>query len=210
MLDLRRLAWDKLTGLLIVMALHAVGLYALWHYQIRLAPQEALTVFVNFINPPPLVKQEEPPKPKPRPKPVEPEPPPPMPQQIVVEAPVVLPEEPVAPPPPPEPVIETPLEPLQPVQLTTELSVACPERTPPVYPAASRRMGEEGRVVLWVELDEQGRVNATRVDKSSGSSRLDDAALAAVKTWRCTPATRDGMPVRAVALQPFLFILEGR
>jgi protein TonB len=30
-----------------------------------------------------------------------------------------------------------------------------------------------------------------------------------VKTWRCRPAKRDGQPVRAVALQPFNFILEG-
>jgi protein TonB len=65
-------------------------------------------------------------------------------------------------------------------------------------------------VVLWVELDEQGRVMTARVDTRSGSARLDDAALAAVKTWRCTPATRDGAPVRAIALQPFVFSLEGR
>ena len=90
-----------------------------------------------------------------------------------------------------------------------ELAVACPERTPPRYPALSRRLGEEGIVVLRVELDETGRVAAAQVASSSGYARLDEAALAAVRTWRCTPAQRDGQPVRAVAMQPFKFILQG-
>jgi len=93
--------------------------------------------------------------------------------------------------------------------LSGELSVTCPERTPPRYPPASRRMGEAGTVVLRVELDERGNVDAARVHSSSNHSRLDEAAVAAVKTWRCTPAHRDGQPVRATALQPFNFILQG-
>ncbi len=207
---LREPSWDRLAGLAIVLALHAAGLYALWHYQIRLTPQEAVTLFVNFINPPPPVQQEEPPKPQPKPKPVEPEPLPPEPQQIVVEAPVVMAEEPVAPPPPPEPVIDVPPEPQVPVMLASELAVTCPKRSPPVYPMASRKSGEEGRVVLWVELDQHGRMGTVRVETSSGSQRLDGAATAAVKTWRCTPATRNGVTVAAVALQPFVFSLEGQ
>jgi protein TonB len=119
----------------------------------------------------------------------------------VVEAPVETPEEPVAPPPP---------EPAGPVMLASELAVTCPKRSPPEYPPASRKMGEQGRVVLWVELDEQGRMSAARVETSSGSKRLDGAALAAVKNWRCNPAMRNGMAVRAAALQPFVFKLEGR
>ena len=63
-------------------------------------------------------------------------------------------------------------------------------------------------MVLRVELDEQGRVGAARVATASGFARLDEAALAAVKTWRCNPARRDGQPVRAVALQPFKFVLQ--
>ena len=205
----RKFPWDRLAGLLVVLALHGAGLYALWEYQIQITPQEAVTLFVNFINPPPPAKQPEPPKPKPLPKPVKPEPPPPEPPQIVVEAPVVTPEEPVAPP-PPEPVVEAPPEPAGPVMLASELAVTCPKRSPPEYPPASRKMGEQGRVVLWVELDEQGRMSAARVETSSGSKRLDGAALAAVKNWRCNPAMRNGMAVRAAALQPFVFKLEGR
>ena len=111
-------------------------------------------------------------------------------------------------PPPAPPGEAAPARPAGPVSLGSELAVACPERSAPVYPPLSRRQGEEGKVVLRVELDEQGRVGAARVATASGFARLDEAALAAVKTWRCNPARRDGQPVRAVALQPFKFVLQ--
>jgi len=97
-----------------------------------------------------------------------------------------------------------------PVGLTSELALVCPVRTPPPYPPVSRRLGETGRVVLRVELDETGRVTAAHVISSSGHPRLDAAALAAVGAWRCEPARRDGRPVRSVAVQPFDFTLQGR
>jgi len=99
--------------------------------------------------------------------------------------------------------------PVGPVTLGGELSLACPERTPPLYPPTSRRLGEEGTVVLRVELDEGGRVETARVQTGSGHPRLDEAALTAVRSWRCHPASHDGRPVRAVALQPFKFVLQG-
>jgi protein TonB len=98
--------------------------------------------------------------------------------------------------------------PAGPVTLGEELSVACPERRAPAYPAISRRLGEEGMVVLRVELDQAGSVVHAEVKASSGFARLDEAALTAVKTWRCQPAQRNGQPVRAVALQPFKFVLQ--
>ena len=76
-------------------------------------------------------------------------------------------------------------------------------------PALSRRLGEEGKLVLKVELDESGQVNIAQIVNSSGYKRLDEAALAAVKTWRCNSPTRNGQPVRAIALQPFNFVLQG-
>lgn len=99
--------------------------------------------------------------------------------------------------------------PAGPMTIAGELSVACPERSAPAYPMASRRMGETGTVVLQVELDERGKITAARVGTSSGHVRLDEAALKAVRAWRCTPATRNGEPVRAIALQPFKFVLQG-
>jgi len=205
---------ERLVGLVIVIALHAAALWGLWQHRLLPTPREAMTLFVNFIAPPLPERKEEatpPPKPKPKSRPIEK----PEPRQMIAETPVVAPTDYIAPPPPPQPapapVTEVPPRPLPvgPVALSSELSVACPVRTPPLYPLNSRRLGEEGSVVLHVELDEQGNISAARISASSGSARLDEAALAAVKTWRCTPATHNGQPVRATALQPFKFVLRG-
>ncbi|MDE2309472.1 MAG: energy transducer TonB, partial [Betaproteobacteria bacterium] len=91
-----------------------------------------------------------------------------------------------------------------------ELSVSCPERAPPEYPTFAKRMNEQGKVVLRVELGEDGRVANATVKTSSGHQRLDTAALSAVKAWRCKPSVRNGVAVRAMAMQPFNFILEER
>lgn len=205
--SLRNLKQEQLVGLLFVLVLHGAALYELWSYRIIPTPDDAFAIMVNLINPQPP-EQPKPPKPEPpkqKPEPVQP----PKPQQLVAEAPVVLPDEPVAYAPPPPPVVESPPLPPQPVVLSTELSVSCPERSPPDYPALSMRMNEQGKVVLRVELGEDGHVAHTEVKTSSGYQRLDAAALSAVKTWRCQPSMRNGVPVRAVALQPFNFTLEG-
>lgn len=199
------------------MAFHAAVLAALWHYQIKISPAEAVTVFVNFITPSAPEKKEEPPKVE-KPRPIER----PKVERLVAEGPVTSPTDFVAPAPPspepaqteeppaPAPVIETPPAPPAPVTLSSELAVSCPDRASPSYPAISRRLGEQGRVVLRVELDEKGHVSSVAVIESSGFLRLDDAAMAAVKNWRCSPAMRDSFPARAVALQQFDFVLKGR
>jgi periplasmic protein TonB len=218
---------SNLIGLFLVLAIHGALLYAAISYKLIPPPNEAVTLFVDLINPPPPKKVEPPPEPpKPPPKKVTLEKPRPIEQPrplpapvLVAEAPVTSAAEPVALPPPPEPVRETPPAPEPVVEATSkpaapvmmsELSLGCPERTPPNYPAISRRLGEQGQVKLRVELDETGKITSARVVESSGHKRLDDAGLAAIKSWQCNAATRDGKPVRAIALQPFDFILEGR
>jgi protein TonB len=197
---------EQLISVIFVMVLHGVVFYVLWNHRIIPTPDETYILVSNFVNPPTHVK---PPQPKP-PKPLKSLPPDttlPERHNLVAEVPVVLPDEPVGLPPPPEPVIEAPAQPLV---LTSELSVNCPDRQPPEYPPLSNRMNEQGKVVLRVELGEDGRVANTEVKTSSGYRRLDDAALNAVMAWRCKPAVRNGVAVRAVALQPFKFTLEGR
>lgn len=203
---------ERSVGLLFVLAMHAAALWGLWQHRLLPAPREAMTLFVNFIAPPAPARKEEPVRPpSPKPKPIEK----PQPQRIVAETSVVASTDHVAPSLSPElespPVVGAPpmLLPAGPVALSSELAVTCPERSAPTYPAQSRRVGESGTVVLRVELDETGRVDAARITSSSGHARLDDAALAVVKTWRCTPTLRDGWSVRAVALQPFKFTLQG-
>ena len=208
---------QRLVGLLLVLALHLSALYGLWSARLIPSPEEAATLFVNFIAPPMPPKVEEPkrlPTP-PKPRAIEK----PQPRQLVAETPVTASTDYVAPPPPvmPEPVqvpamaapvIQAPL-PAGPVALSSELSVACPQRSAPNYPATSRRLGEMGLVVLRVELSETGQVAVAKVQNSSGFDRLDEAALAAVRTWHCTPPTRSGQPVRATAMQPFNFVIQG-
>ena len=218
----KHLAWDRLAGLAVVLVLHGVALYGLMQHRLIPLPDKVETLFVNFIQPP-APPQPDLPKPKPPepPKPVKLEKPhPPEPHRhLVVEAPAAATDYvmPLPPPPPPQPqtapVVEVPPappppKPAEPVTLSGDLSLACPTRTPPAYPALSRRMGEEGKVVLRVELETDGRVDTVQVTSSSGYKRLDEAALAAVRTWRCNSPMRDGQPVRAVALQPFQFNLE--
>lgn len=55
---------------------------------------------------------------------------------------------------------------------------------PPDYPAAARRRGWQGTVVIAFECDEHGLVVAALVRASSGHAILDAAALAAVRSWR--------------------------
>lgn len=209
-----------LPGLMFVLALHAGLLYFLFQQRVIPPPEQLVTLLINFI-PSPKPKEEskpEPPPPAPKPQPVKKPQSKPQSHQIVAEAPVVSASEPVAPPalqePEPEPVAVAAVEaPPQmapgPVTLSSELSVACPELNAPAYPPLSRRLGEEGKLVLRVELDENGRVNVAHVVNSSGFKRLDEAAMVAVKTWRCNPPQRNGQPVRAIALQPFNFVLQG-
>lgn len=195
---------ERTTGLALVVAIHTAALWGLWSHRMIPLQDKVATLFVNILEP-----DRPPPKP---PKPaqaerrlVE------QVRQIVAETPKAPLVEPVAPPLPPAPAIAAPLappNPAGPVTLSGELSVSCPERTPPRYPPLSRRLGETGIAVLRVELDEQGRVARSVVATGSGHARLDEAALAAVHTWRCIPARRDGQTVRAVALQPFKFVLE--
>lgn len=202
---------QKAVGIIFAAAVHAVVLWGLWQHRLIPGPADAATLFVKFIAPPATEKKDEPRRPQPKPAPTEK----PQPRQIVAETAVLAPTDFVAPSSPAKPVpaavIEAPQMPLPagPVVMSAELSVACPERSAPAYPVQSRRLGETGIVVLRVELAETGHVAAAHVQSSSGHLRLDDVALAAVKTWRCTPAQRNGQAVRAVALQPFRFILQG-
>lgn len=80
--------------------------------------------------------------------------------------------------------------------------------TPPRYPAASRRLGEQGRVLLALLIDIDGRVQEASVRQSSGYSRLDRAALDAVRSWRFEPARRAGKPQAAWHEQPVVFDLK--
>lgn len=79
---------------------------------------------------------------------------------------------------------------------------------PPPYPPMSRRLGEEGRVIVRVALDALGKVVEVGLERSSGHRRLDRAAVDAVRAWRFEPARSGGRAVAASVLVPVDFRLE--
>ena len=78
----------------------------------------------------------------------------------------------------------------------------------PNYPAVSRRLGEEGKVLLRVLVSPDGRAAAVNLEKSSNFERLDEAARQAVAQWRFVPAKRGDEAVEATIIIPLVFRLE--
>ncbi|WP_423372063.1 energy transducer TonB [Burkholderia sp. LMG 32019] len=67
----------------------------------------------------------------------------------------------------------------------------------PDYPSAARQANESGTVELRIEISVTGQVENVTVVESTGYSRLDDSAKAALLATRCTPDhDADGKPVR--------------
>ncbi len=133
---------------------------------------------------------------------------------------------PIAPPPivevPAPPVIATAPAPTAPAVARAEGPAAPPRSlhgddlaskvisaTPPSYPMDSRRLREQGTVLLFVTLGEDGRVAELVVRESSGSRRLDKAALDAVRRWRWAPTLVNGAPVMVAGLVKIPFVLKG-
>ena len=79
----------------------------------------------------------------------------------------------------------------------------------PSYPALSRRMAEEGRVMLRVFVEVDGLPLKLEVRTSSGYERLDQSALDAVRRWKFIPAKQGDKAVAAWVVVPILFNLKG-
>jgi protein TonB len=79
----------------------------------------------------------------------------------------------------------------------------------PVYPPASRRLAEEGRVLLRVRVTAEGLAEQVEIKHSSGFARLDQAARDTVARWRFVPARRGSETVAAWVLVPITFNLQG-
>jgi periplasmic protein TonB len=96
---------------------------------------------------------------------------------------------------------ETPLPKIRPVPLS------CP---PPSYPPASIRDGEEGQVLVRMQIAATGRVCAVEVVHSSGFPRLDEAAVSAVRAWRFAPMTDGRSSVKVQIEHPLAFQLVAK
>lgn len=165
-------------------------------------------VAVDLPPPPKEDEKKEPPPPPPVDRPP-PSVPPPMidlgpdtaPSQAISN--VVITDKPTAAPPP------KPAAPAGPTQQASLDVRKMGERIKPPYPSASRRLGEEGKVILLVRVGVDGRVVDASVDQSSGFPRLDEAAQQhVVKYYRFKPAMSAGTPVETQVRVPISFKLE--
>ena len=78
----------------------------------------------------------------------------------------------------------------------------------PPYPRQSKRMGEEGTVLIRVWVTPEGRAEKTEIKTSSGHARLDEAALSTVQRWRFVPGQRNGLPEAMWFNVPIRFVLD--
>lgn len=183
-------------------------------------PAETVQVPNAQETPPPVEIPPEPVKPQPKPKPK------PKPQEV---KPAPIPE-PVVEAPPSENAItaeesaveeSAPIEPLPVAATPTEedTTLGAPVTPPqedahqlnnprPAYPSLSRRLREQGTVLLEVLILADGSVGEVRIKESSGYARLDQTALRAVKQWRYLPARRGTEAIDYWYLQPIEFALN--
>lgn len=191
----------RMSGLMVVLLLHVVVIYALVHGLARkivdVVRNPLETKIVEEVKPPPD-------KPPPPPPPRLAQPPPPFiptPEvniQALQTAPTITavttvkPPEPVPPPaaPPAPPPPAAP--PRVPVRVGAVVLAKDCEK--PVYPAASIRANESGVVLLNMLIDLDGRVLDSKVERSSGHRRLDEAARQGLGLCKFKPATVDGKP----------------
>jgi len=75
----------------------------------------------------------------------------------------------------------------------------------PDYPLMARKLQVQGDVVMRLAIDESGKVTSVEVIKPIGRGGLDEAAVAAARSARFKPATRDGVAVAGtyVLTMPF-------
>jgi protein TonB len=78
----------------------------------------------------------------------------------------------------------------------------------PTYPSMSRRMGEQGTVIVRAFINTEGRAEKAETRTSSGYIRLDEAALATVKRWRYVPGKRAGVAEAMWFNVPIRFLLD--
>ncbi len=212
-----------------VVLFHIAALWAMQAGLVRrvmevVVPVELLS---QIIEPPKPKEAPPPPPPAKPPPPSEPVvkrtapslPPPPMP--VAIPDPTPAPNAPTgvtapqpAPPPIAAPVAVAPTPPA-PAPAPAPAKVELPssdadylQNPSPAYPAASRRLGEQGKVLVRVLIGVDGTAQKAEIRQSSGFDRLDKAALDTVQRWRYVPGKRGGVAEAMWFTVPINFVLE--
>jgi TonB family protein len=79
---------------------------------------------------------------------------------------------------------------------------------PPRYPADAIKNKHEGEVILDILVATDGSPKAIKINRSSGHSELDRAALEAATRWSYSPAMEDGQASEGWAEVPITFSLQ--
>lgn len=215
-------------ALTLVLLAHVAALWAIGHGLVptEQVPVTAAEILVELLDEPPP-PPPEPPRPMqrltPRPLPT-PTPRPSAPQPAATApvdpqpAPLPLPAAPHRPDTAGRPSTTTPV-----ATVAASAPVAIPSPPPlsppsasaeelnnpkPAYPPLSRRLGEQGQVVVRVFVSIDGTAQKADIKTTSGYERLDQAALNAVQRWRYVPARRAGVPEAMWFNVPVNFVLE--
>ena len=78
----------------------------------------------------------------------------------------------------------------------------------PAYPPLSKRLGEQGKVIVRVLIGADGVPQKAEIRQSSGFDRLDQAALNTALKWRYVPGKRGGVAEDMWFNVPINFVLE--
>lgn len=209
--------------LLLALALH--GLVLLWPSRgaghASEAPRPPVTVSLRdaVTAPEPVSVQPAPSEPVRRPPtPLRNERPQPKARRVLAVAPTAeaapaafsVPAPPAEPPAPaaPGPAVAGPVQAAAPLS-AVRYDAAYLHNPEPKYPPISRRLGEQGKVLLKVRVTAEGLPAAVDLEKSSSFERLDEAARQVVGRWRFVPAKRGDQPIEASVIVPIVFRLEG-
>ncbi|HJW26092.1 MAG TPA: energy transducer TonB [Rhodocyclaceae bacterium] len=200
-------------GLAAIAAAHVGVLAVLASLDVVPLPAPVATLMVQVIPPAAAPAPEVVP---PRPKPVERRPAPQprpvtQPQTLATQAPApsAAAEAPVAKEAPPAPPAAPAPAPAAPTVSQPRFDADYLSNPAPAYPSLSRRLGEEGKVLLRVFVEPAGRPSQVEIKASSGSPRLDQAAQEAVWRWKFIPARRGDEAVGAWVQVPIVFNLRG-
>lgn len=112
----------------------------------------------------------------------------------------------------PQPVTEMLASGMQPTEatqhhaaLTEPVAADYLRNPPPVYPRAALRKRMQGVVMIEVRVGADGLPLLVSLERSSGHSALDKAALEAVEKWKFVPARRGSEVVEASVVVPVEF-----
>lgn len=200
--------WALQTGLLRRAAEIVVPVQILSQLITPPAPKVQLPKPVVLPAPPPVKRQTSKPVVRPRPQALQP---------VAIADPTPEPAAPVGvvtpqPPAPPmtAPVAQAPVAPPGPpakVELPSSNADYLQNPKPP-YPPISKRLGEQGKVIVRVLIGADGLPQKAELKLSSGFDRLDHVAMETVLKWRYVPGKRGGVAEAMWFNVPINFVLE--